>query len=113
MNTENVTGIEELWKEKPAKSVGLDRVHTEIDHKVPAAGDLCQVVLYNDDNHTSSYVVKSLIAVFQHSEAMAEKIMFEAHNSGRSVAEVEDYEKAMEHAKQLAEAGLKSEVESF
>ena len=112
MNTKNGTGIEELWKQTK-KSVSLDRVHTEIDHKVPVAGDLCQVVLYNDDHNTSSHVVKSLIAIFQHSQAIAEKIMLDAHNSGRSVAEVEDYEKAIEHAKQLAEAGLKSEVESF
>ena len=112
MNTENSTGIEELWKQT-TKKIRMDQAHTEIDHKVPAAGDPCQVVLYNDDHNTSSHVVKSLIAIFQHSQAIAEKIMLDAHNSGRSVAEVEDYEKAIEHAKQLAEAGLKSEVESF
>jgi ATP-dependent Clp protease adapter protein ClpS len=112
MNTKNGTGIEELWKQT-TKKIRMDQVHTDVNHKAPAAGDLCQVVLYNDDHHTSSHVVKSLIAIFQHSEAIAEKIMLDAHNSGRSVAEVEDYEKAVEHAKQLLEAGLKSEVESF
>lgn len=72
-----------------------------------------QVVLYNDNHNTFEYVVSCLCSVFKHSGSLAEKIAMEAHNKGRAVAEVEEPEKAKEHAEMLKTMGLKAEAEGF
>lgn len=72
-----------------------------------------QVVLYNDNHNAFDYVVACLMTVFKHSQSMAEKIAMEAHNKGKSVAEVEELEKAKMHAQMLGSMGLKAEVQSF
>ncbi len=111
------TGIEELWKTKTTpktkKRIGVDDVHCDTDHKGPTPGSPCQVILYNDNHNAAMYVVECLMKIFGHSKGMAEKLMMEAHKSGRTIAQVEDYEKAMEHSKQLTEAGLEASVESI
>ena len=72
-----------------------------------------QVVLYNDDHNAAVFVVHCLRRVFGHTEQMAEKIMMEAHIKGRSIAEVEDREKAQLHKDQLQSCGLTAEVEKI
>lgn len=72
-----------------------------------------QVVLYNDNVNTFSYVVMCLMSVFRHSQALSEKIALEAHKKGRAVAEVEEPDKAKEHAEMLKAMGLKAEAEGF
>lgn len=106
------TGIEELWKTKREAKVA--DVHTDPDHKTPSSsGDLCQVVLYNDNHNSMEHVVSCLMSVFGHPKQLAEKLMMEAHRSGRTIAQVEECPKAVEHAKQLASKGLRAEVESL
>jgi ATP-dependent Clp protease adapter protein ClpS len=56
-------------------------------------------------------VMQCLMSIFGHSRDMAMKLMMEAHNSGRTIAQVEDYDSAMQHANQLMQAGLIAEAE--
>jgi len=70
-----------------------------------------QVVLYNDHVNTFEHVIKTLMQVFGHPHAVAMKLAWDAHNSGRTVAEVESHEDAVQHKGQLISAGLTAEVE--
>ncbi len=56
-----------------------------------------QVILWNDDVNEMGHVVRALMSVFGHNRQMAAKIMMDAHRNGRTVAEVEDREKARRH----------------
>ncbi len=69
------------------------------------------VVLYNDEHNTMPFVVKALMRVFGHPVALAEKIMREAHEKNRAIAEVEDKEQAVLHKQQLVSLGLTAGVE--
>jgi ATP-dependent Clp protease adaptor protein ClpS len=73
----------------------------------------CQVVLHNDDHHTMDFVVECLMRVFGHTADLAAKIMWEAHQRGRAIAEVEDGDAARRHCAQLTGYGLKAEVEGL
>ena len=74
----------------------------------------CQVVLFNDDVSPMVVVQAALMQVFGHNEQIASKIMMEAHLKGRSIAEVEDREKARIHKNQLQnDYGLTVEVEEL
>ena len=72
-----------------------------------------QVVLYNDDHNSFDYVIQCLGVVFKHPAGLASKIAMEVHTRGRAVAEVEEPEKAREHAAQLVSMGLRAEAEGF
>ena len=74
---------------------------------------MCQVVLFNDNVNSFDHVIHCLMTVFGHSKAIAEKVAKEAHNQGKTVAEVEDYQNAMLHKSMLASAGVASEVEKI
>ena len=76
-------------------------------------GDVCQVVIYNDNHNTAEHVMQCLMSIFNHSSGLAKKIMLEAHTKGRAIAQVEDFEKALQHQVQLQSSGLKAEVESI
>jgi ATP-dependent Clp protease adapter protein ClpS len=89
----------------------LDQVHLLDDHRSIGTGDICQVVLFNDNHNTGEHVMKILMMVFDHSEGMAKKLMMEAHKAGRTIAQVEVYEKARKHVGQLLENGLQAELE--
>lgn len=69
------------------------------------------VILYNDDHNTVSWVVKVLMRVFGHPVSLAEKIMREAHERGRAIAEVEERALALLHKQQLTSFGLTAGVE--
>lgn len=71
----------------------------------------CQVVLHNDNINSVDYVVKCLQTVFAHNLELAAKIMLEAHEKGRSIAEVETETPAIEHRDQLCAYGLSASVE--
>ncbi len=71
----------------------------------------CQVVLHNDDVNSVEHVVKCLQTVFAHNMELAAKIMMEAHQKGRSIAEVEAQTPAIEHRDQLRSYGLSATVE--
>jgi ATP-dependent Clp protease adapter protein ClpS len=73
----------------------------------------CQVVIYNDNVNSFDYVVKCLMNVFKHPEGVAHKITNEAHHKGRAIAEVEEAEKAQEHAQMMCMLGVKATVEKF
>jgi ATP-dependent Clp protease adaptor protein ClpS len=72
---------------------------------------MCQVVLHNDDKNTVSHVIHCLQLVFAYDIAMAAKIMLEAHEKGRAIAEVEAETPAIEHRDQLRSYGLSATVE--
>ena len=71
-----------------------------------------QVILFNDDINTFDHVVASLMDVFGHPEPLAETIAYEAHNTGRAIAEVEPRPDAEKHASALRDLGLQASVES-
>ena len=73
--------------------------------------DMYQVILFNDDVNTMEHVVKALTRIFGHSEQLAVKIMLEAHERGKAVAEVEPEERARLHRDQLQSYGLTATVE--
>jgi len=81
--------------------------HQTAPHREP----ICQVVLHNDDINNVEHVVTSLRTVFAHNIELAAKIMLEAHQQGRSIAEVEDETPAVEHRDQLRAYGLSATVE--
>lgn len=74
---------------------------------------MAQVVLYNDNVNSFDHVVDCLVQTFGHSVAMATKLAMEAHTSGRTVAEVEEMELAIQHKESLVSAGLTAEVEKI
>jgi ATP-dependent Clp protease adaptor protein ClpS len=75
--------------------------------------DMCQVVLFNDDHNTMEHVVECLMRVFGHPTELAGKIMLEAHERGRAVAEVEGRTEAAKHRDQLVSFGLTATVETL
>ena len=72
---------------------------------------ICQVVLHNDDKNSVSHVIHSLQLVFAYDISMAAKIMLEAHERGKAIAEVEGQTAALEHKDQLLSYGLCVTVE--
>ena len=78
---------------------------------VPRHEDMFQVILHNDDWNTMDHVVRSLMRVFGHSAALAVKIMREAHEKGKAIAEVEAETEAKRHRDQLQSLGLTATVE--
>lgn len=72
---------------------------------------MAQVVLYNDDVNSFDHVIRCLQQIFGHNRQMAEKIAMDAHNTGRTIAEVEGYAEAVLHKEQLVSYGLTAEVE--
>jgi ATP-dependent Clp protease adapter protein ClpS len=75
--------------------------------------DRYQVVLWNDDHNEAGFVVHCLIQVFGHSVSLATKIMFEANNNEKAIAEVEGKESAELHCQQLKSFGLTASVEKI
>ena len=73
---------------------------------------MSQVVIFNDNHNTVDHVVACLMRTFGHSGALATKIMLEAHNRGRAIAEVEETAQAQAHCAQLLQAGLGATVET-
>ena len=72
-----------------------------------------QVVLFNDNHNTFDHVIMSLMTVFGHNVAVAQKVAMEAHTTGKAVAEVEESEKARQHKGMLESLGLMSEIEKI
>lgn len=70
-----------------------------------------QVVLHNDDHNSMEHVVLCLMKVFGHNQELAVKIMIEAHNEGKAIAEVEAETPAKLHRDQLQSYGLSATVE--
>ena len=75
--------------------------------------DTYQVVLWNDNHNEAGFVVRCLVRVFSHSASLAAKIMFEAHNKGKAIAQVEGAESAKMHCQQLQSSGLTATVEKI
>jgi len=73
--------------------------------------DMYQVVLWNDDHNEAGFVVRCIMQIFGHAASLATKIMFEAHNDGKAIAEVEGKESATLHCQQLKSFGLTASVE--
>lgn len=72
---------------------------------------MCQVVLHDDDNNTVAHVIHCLQLVFAYDLSMATKIMLEAHERGKAIAEVEGKAAALDHRDQLRAYGLSATVE--
>lgn len=74
-------------------------------------GGMAQVVLYNDEVNDVRFVVSCLMQIFHHPHSLAVKIMKEAHEKGKAIAEVEEIKPATLHKQQLESFGLTAEVE--
>lgn len=97
-----------------SKGLTMTSVHTKAYNEIQddlMLNPMCQVVLFNDDHNTVEHVTKCLMQVFNHSFEMAHKLMIEAHESGRTIAQVEEQELAILHKQQLESFGLTAEVE--
>ena len=75
--------------------------------------DVYQVVLWNDDHNEAGFVVRCIMQIFGHALSLATKIMFEAHNNGKAIAEVEGKESAELHCQQLKSFGLTASMEKI
>ena len=73
--------------------------------------DMYQVILHNDDVNIADFVARCLMRVFGHTEQLAHKIMMEAHNKGRAIAQVEAETEARLHRDQLQSFGLTATIE--
>jgi len=76
-------------------------------------GDVCQVVIYNDNHNTCEHVLMCLMSVFGHSSGLAEKIMMEAHMKGKSIAQVEGFEEAVKHVMELKSLGIGADIQGI
>jgi ATP-dependent Clp protease adapter protein ClpS len=72
-----------------------------------------QVILFNDDINDCEYVIECLMTIFKHPLGLAVKIMIEAHELGRAIAEVESKELAIQHTAALIRAGLGAKAEEI
>ena len=95
----------------PAFSTDTDAATAVLDSNGTSGWDT-QVILFNDDVNTIDHVVASLMNVFGHPEPLAETIAYEAHNTGRAIAEVEPRPDAEKHAAALRALGLQAAVEN-
>lgn len=93
---------------KPAIAVPKQQAASAVQRE-----SIWQVVLHNDDHNTMEHVVLSLMRVFGHSADLAAKIMVEAHERGRAIAEVEAESLARKHRDQLQSRGLIATIESL
>jgi ATP-dependent Clp protease adaptor protein ClpS len=89
--------------ERPGVEAALDSRHE----------DMCEVVLHNDDLNTMEFVVGCLMQVFGHTMALSVKIVLEAHEKGKAIAEVETESPARLHKEQLQSFGLTAEVQKL
>ncbi|MDD4872538.1 MAG: ATP-dependent Clp protease adaptor ClpS [Kiritimatiellae bacterium] len=96
--------------EKPNKNDPVIIVGVVSQEKVE---DMYQVVLHNDNYNDAFYVVNCLQQVFHHEASLAIKIMLEAHNNGKAIAEVEGAESARTHCQQLHSMGLTATAEKI
>ena len=94
-----------MERKTPAHQPGHDTATQERQE------DIVQVVLHNDDKNTMEHVVESLMKVFGHPLPLAAKIMMEAHNRGRAIAEVEALSRALLHRDQLRSYSLSATIE--
>ena len=98
------------------KEIRVDQIHLDGDHKTGldlGLNNPAQVILYNDDHNTSEHIVRCLILIFGHDVGMAQHLMMEAHELGKTIAQVEPYGKAVYHAALLQLANVKTEVEKI
>jgi len=72
---------------------------------------LYQLILYNDEVHSTDFVAMCLIKVLKHNMQIAVKVMMEAHEKGKAVAEIEPREQAQLHKDQLQSYGLTVSIE--
>jgi len=73
-----------------------------------------QVILWNDEVNEMGHVVHALMRVFGHNRQIAEKIMMDAHKNGKTIAQVEDRDKAQRHKDILQnDWGLTVEIEKI
>ncbi len=92
--------------ETHVKTVKNPRADRAVQHE-----PICQVLLHNDDNNTVAHVIHCLQLVFTYDISMAAKIMLEAHERGKAIAEVEGKTAAIDHRDQLRAYGLSATVE--
>ncbi len=72
---------------------------------------LYKVLLHNDDVNEMDHVVKALMHVFGFEQEVAEKIMWEAHDTGVALCSIEPLEQAELHRDQLLSFSLIATIE--
>ena len=111
MNAAELFAATQAPVKAPKVRPGRTRVPENHDRSTPATEDVCQVILHNDDRNEGGYVAGCLVKVFGHGKDLAWKIMMEAHQRGRAIAEVEPESPAIRHRDQLRSLGLSATVE--
>jgi len=76
-----------------------------------ALDQVWNVVVWDDPVNLMSYVVYVLQRVFGHPRELAEKLMMEVHNQGRSLVASEAREQAELHVHQLHQYGLRATLQ--
>ena len=76
---------------------------TDALHDIP-----WNVVVWDDPVNLMNYVVYVLRKVFGYNRSLAEKLMLEVHNDGKSLVATEDREQAELHVHQLHTYGLQA-----
>ena len=74
--------------------------------------DPCNVVLYNDDDHTFDEVIGQIIKATQCSRSKAERCTWEVHNTGRSIVFTGAIGPCLRVSSILEEIALKTEIQT-
>ena len=90
----------ELHKEKESLDEDV-LVATEREH---------EIILYNDDINTFDHVIKTLIAVCEHTSQQAEQCAMIVHYNGKCAVKTGSYKELEPKCSRLLDAGLSAEI---
>lgn len=69
-----------------------------------------EIILYNDDVNTFDHVIKTLIAVCEHTPQQAEQCAMIVHYNGKCVVKSGSYKELEPKCTRLLDAGLSAEI---
>lgn len=91
------------------KTVETPSPSTVTDERIDLA-PLWDVIVWNDPVNLMTYVVFVFQRVFGYNRELANKLMLEVHNAGKSLVATEPREKAELHVAQLHGYGLQATI---
>ncbi len=77
------------------------------------AGDLAQLVVYNDDVNTFDWVITCFIDVLQHSQAQAEQLTLLVHFRGKAIVKTDTFKALKPKKDALVDRGLSAVIEAL
>ena len=96
--------INPLYEESLEEDVLIDTLTTD--------GELCRLVIYNDDFNTFDWVIQCLMEVCQHTEEQAEQSSLIIHFKGKATVKTGSYEELAPRKEALIERGLSVVIET-